>query len=324
MTSGVSVVTVEAVKVRNGTLIIGAVVLITASLATAADRCHESLAGTRSFTLWADVTSYRFAGQRIVVEWARSPNCAGTTIWDYRSRLRSKASVSCRGPAAKRHAAVAGTRLVAADASHSVRVTTAPTLVDTPDRLVVVDRATNERVASWPLFERPARVALFGDIAILSGVRRHGIYALRISDGRLALIGVARAGDRPLIGPAGVLYVDDVDRTKHRAAPAERTLQLVPLSSVQRELARPYTTVRTYMANSHAGTVPTGLVWGAKDTKAAAGTRGSMRGGAARRVRSAPTRSARSRWTGRVSRSPCETRPDGATACSSGTSRGTT
>ncbi len=268
-------------KVRNSTLIIGAVVLITASLATAADRCHESLAGTRSFTLRADVTGYRFAGERIVVEWARSPKCAGTAVWDYASMAHAKTSVSCQRPAAQRQVAAAHARLAAADASHIVRVVTAPSSADAPDRLVVLDRATNERVASWPLFERPARVALHGGIAILSDAKRHGIYALRISDGRIALLGVARAGDRPLIGPAGVLYQDDVDRTKQRTAPDERTLKLVPLSSVRRELARPFTTVRTYMANSHAGTVPTGLVWGAKETKAAAGASGSMRGGAA-------------------------------------------
>ncbi len=267
-------------KVRNGTLIIGAVVLITASLATAADRCHQNLLGTRSLTLSADVTSYRFAGERIVVEWARSPKCAGTAVWDYASTARAKMSVSCQRPAAQRQVAAADARLVASDASHTVRVVTAPASADAPDRLVVLDRATSERVASWPLFERPARIALHGGIAILSDIKRHGIYALRISDGRIALIGVARAGDRPLIGPAGVLYLDDVDRTKHRTAPAERTLKLVPLSAVRRELARPFTTVRTYMANSHAGTIPTGLVWGAEAAGSAARAHSSMRGGA--------------------------------------------
>ena len=184
-------------KVRNGTLIVGAVVLITASLATAADRCHESLLGTRSLTLYGDVTSYRFTGDRIVVEWARSPMCAGTATWNYKSTARAKMSVACQRPAAQRHAAVADTKVVASDASHTVRVIVAPASADAPDRLVVIDRATSERVASWPLFERPARIALHGDIAILSDAKRHGVYALRISDGRIALLGVSPA---PAIG----------------------------------------------------------------------------------------------------------------------------
>ena len=268
-------------KVRNSTLIIGAVVLITASLATAADRCHESLLGTRSLTLWADVTSYRFAGERVVVEWARSPECAGTAVWDYAStraqRRPSRASGpqrSGRLPQPTRGSSQPTHLASSAWSRHRLRRRTR-----SPRQ-----SSTGPRASAWRRGRcssaLPA-IALHGGIAILSDAKRHGIYALRISDGRIALVGIARAGDRPLIGPAGVLYQDDVDRTKHRTAPAERTLKLVPLSAVRRELARPFTVVRTYMSNSHASTSPTGLVWGAKETEAAAGVRGSMRGGAA-------------------------------------------
>ena len=115
---------------------------------------------------------------------------------------------------------------------------------------MVFDRATSRRIASWPLLDRPARVAVYGGIAILSGATRHELYALRLADGRIAQIGIARAGDRPLISAAGVLYQDDLDLKKHRTAPLQRTLKLVPLSSVRQELARPFTTVRMYMSYS--------------------------------------------------------------------------
>lgn len=152
-------------------------------------------------------------------------------MWEYASTTRAKASLSCQRPAS-RHGVAAGTKLVASDAIHTVRVIPAPAPSDVPNRLVVLDRTTNRRIASWPLFERPARVALYGNIATLSGAARNGLYALRISDGRMAQVGIARAGDRPLTGSAGVLYQDNLDLSKHRTAPAERTLNLLPLPTV--------------------------------------------------------------------------------------------
>ena len=228
-----------AVKRRAGALGVGvaASILLTAGLA-AADLCHTPLAGTRSFALSADVTSYRFAtGGRLLVDWTRSARCAGTAVWDYASRVRTGGALSCQR-SAPRDAAAADNKLVATDATRVVRVIPAPNSVDAPNRLAVYDRATNRPVASWPLFERPARVALYGGIALLSGADRHELYALRISDGRMAELGIARARDRPLIGPAGIVYQDDLDLAKHRTAPAERTLKLVPLSTVRQELNR--------------------------------------------------------------------------------------
>ena len=167
-------------KVRNGTLIIGAIIIITASLATAADRCHQNLLGTRSLTLSADVTSYRFAGERIVVEWARSPKCAGTAMWDYASTARAKMSVSCQRPAAQRQVAAADAGLVAWDASRAVRVAAAPASADAPG-LFRRRRPGDERargvvaVVRAPCPDRGSRRHRDS----LRGVKRHGIYAPR-------------------------------------------------------------------------------------------------------------------------------------------------
>jgi hypothetical protein len=134
------------------------------------------------------------------------------------------------------------------DGVYALRVAVASAASDLPDRLIVVDRETRREIASWPLVERPARLAVYKDIAILAGARRSALYALRISDGRLAQIGIARAGDSPLIGSEGVVYQDDLDLANDRAASTLRTLNLLPLAAVRRELARPFSTVRMYMS----------------------------------------------------------------------------
>ena len=236
---------------RTRRLIVAGVIgaLISAG-AAAADLCHTPLPGTRSLTLRANVTGYGFAGSSVVVQWSRSARCGGTTLWEP-SQPRTQASASCQGAAAPQ-GVLAGTKLTASDATRVVRVIPALIGADKPDRLVVFDRATSRRIAAWPLFERPARVALYGGIAILSGKTRHELYAMRISDGRLAQIGIARGGDAPVIGRAGVVYQDDLDLAKHLTAPAERTLKLLPLPTVQRELARPFSTVHMYMSYSRA------------------------------------------------------------------------
>ena len=214
--------------------------LATAGLAAASGdalRCHPDLPGTRSLTVNGSVTGYAFANGRVAVHWVRTAKCAGTTVWNYTAAARATASSACNGTAA--HATrVAAQRLVAAQGSRVVRVVLAPASVDRADRLVVLDRATHRRVASWPLFERPTRVALYGDIAILSAADRHGLYALRITDGRIAMLGIAHAADRPVIGPQGVLYQDDLDLAMHRAQPDRVTLKLLSLAAVRRELAR--------------------------------------------------------------------------------------
>ena len=217
----------------------GLCALATASLAAAASdalKCHPDLRGTRSLTINGDVTSYGFIGGRVAVHWLRAPGCTGTAVWNYAKAPRAEASSSCQR-SAEASADATATHLVAAQGNRIVRVALSSSLPDRPDRLDVLDRTTHRRLASWPLFERPARVALYGDIAILAAAKRHALDALRISDGHIAMLGIARAGDRPVIGSQGVLYQDDLDLAMHRAAPHRVTLKLLPLSTVRRELA---------------------------------------------------------------------------------------
>ena len=211
--------------------------LATAGIATAAGDarpCHPDLPGTHSLTVTGLVNGYRFAGRGTLVVSVRTRRCAGLARWHYAVSPQATASVSCRGSKAGSSGA-APRHLVAAQGNRRVRVVLAPNGADRPDRLDVIARATGRRISSWPLIDRPSRVVLFGKIAILSAADRNALYALRISDGRMAMLGISRTGDRPIIGPDGVAYQDDL--SLKRIAPNRVTLKLVPLASVERQLS---------------------------------------------------------------------------------------
>ena len=96
------------------------------------------------------------------------------------------------------------------------------------------------------MIDRPARVVLFGKIAILSATKRDALYALRISDGRIAMLGVTRASDRPIIGRDGVVYQDGLSLKAQRLAPNQVTFKLVALAAVERQLSLADRQIRTH------------------------------------------------------------------------------
>jgi hypothetical protein len=227
-------------------LVVAGLGLAGVAAAQVSEPYRMDLPGTQSFTVAGHVTRYALTRDRVLVDWTRGSFCAGSAVWRFGSSAQTKAPLACQRltvPAARG----AGEKLAATDGSRLVRVALAGRKSDRADRLVVFDRATNRRIASWPLVDRPARVALYDDIAILSNAGRHELFAIRLSDGRIAQIGITRPGDRPLIGPAGVLYQDDMRLSEHRRAFANGgkgigtprvSLKLVPLQTVRTELAR--------------------------------------------------------------------------------------
>jgi hypothetical protein len=226
-----------------GTVVVA--VLATAGIAAAtgdARPCHPNLPGTHSLTVTGQVTGYKFAAGGTVAASIRTKRCAGVARWNYAASVNSSASVSCGGAFSR---GPAHGHLVAARGDRLVRVVLAPNGVDRPDRLDVINRATGRRIASWPLIDRPARVVLYGGIAILSAADRDALYALRISDGRLAILGVARAGDRPIIGRDGIVYQDGLSLKALQVAPTSVMLKFVPLASVQRQLSLADRQIRT-------------------------------------------------------------------------------
>jgi hypothetical protein len=220
------------------TVVVAALATAGIAVAAAGDTrpCHPDLPGTHSLTVTGAVTSYRFAGRGTLVASVQTKRCAGVARWNYAARAHATASVSCRG-ASTGGSGTAPQHLVAAQGDRLVRVVLAPAGLDRPDRLDVIARGTGHRVASWPLINQPTRVVLFGKIAILSAAGRGALYALRISDGRIAILGVARSGDRPIIGRDGVVYQDGLSQKAQRLTPNRVTLKLVPLAAVVRQLA---------------------------------------------------------------------------------------
>jgi hypothetical protein len=204
--------------------------------------CHPDLPGTHTLAVTGAVTGYRFTGRGTLVASVRTNRCAGLARWNYAASAQATASVSCRGAKA-RGSGAAPAHLVAAHGDRVVRIKLAPDGADRPDRLDVIARGTGHRIASWPLIDRPARVILYGKVAILSSAKRDALYALRISDGRLAMLGVARAGDRPIIGRDGIVYQDGL--SLKRAAASRVTLKFVPLASVERQLTLADREIRT-------------------------------------------------------------------------------
>jgi hypothetical protein len=203
-------------------MLAAAVFVAGAGLASAAvPPCYPDPAGTRTFEVRGAVTGYGFVADRVVVDWARPTGCAGTAVWDFQTSPAAKAPTACTRSA--RPAPGAAAHPAAADGTRFVRVRLALPNADLPDRLDVFDRRTHRRLASWPLIDRPALVDLNGDLAVLSAAHRHALYVMRISDGRIAKIGVTQPGDRPAIGPHGVLYQDDMMIANDRDA-SGRTL----------------------------------------------------------------------------------------------------
>jgi hypothetical protein len=227
------------------TVVVAALATAGIAVAAAGDTrpCHPDLPGTRSLTVTGAVTSYRFAGRGTLVASIQTKRCAGVARWNYAARAHATASVSCRG-ASTGGSGAAPQHLAAAQGDRLVRVVLAPAGLDRPDRLDVIARGTGHRIASWPLIDRPTRVVLFGKIAILSAAGRSALYVLRISDGRIAILGVARPGDRPIIGRDGVVYQDAL--SLKRAGPNRVTLKLLPLPTVEGQLSRADREIRTH------------------------------------------------------------------------------
>ena len=224
---------------------------IAAAAAGDARPCHPDLPGTRSLTMTGEVTGYRFA-----VEARSSPRSDQALCRRRPLELRGEHEGERIGllPGIERGRFGRGATTVGRGAGRPPRPSRARARrLDRPDRLDVVARATGRRISSWPLIDRPARVVLFGKIAIFSAASRNALYALRISDGRIAMLGVAHSGDRPIIGREGVVYQTGLSLKAARLTPNRTTLKLVPLASVERQLTLADRPIQTHWRISAIG-----------------------------------------------------------------------
>ena len=209
--------------------VVGAVALVfTAS--GLAYVCHPDLPGTRSLGIGGRVDAYELSGGRVTIHaWVRG--CERTIVW------QPTASASSAGGCTSRPAATLPTR-AAADGRHRVVLISGSRNPDLPDRLAVYDARTGTGLHDWPLPASASSVDVARGLAVLS--TSNGVYVLRLRDGRFALLGVKRQGDRPQIGSAGVVFNDDL--YKRRSA-GRSLLKFLPFATVTHAL-RPFGPLR--------------------------------------------------------------------------------
>ena len=73
--------------------------------------------------------------------------------------------------------------------SGALGVAVSPGAVDAPQMLVVRNRATGAILHRWPLPDEVSSLAVSHGIAVLATVRHQGLYAVRLSDGRMRIVG---------------------------------------------------------------------------------------------------------------------------------------
>ena len=82
--------------------------------------------------------------------------------------------------------------------------------LDAAQMLVVRDRATRAILHRWPLPDEVSSLAVSHGIAVLATVRHQGLYAVRLSDGRLRIVGLMGWLDTPVLGATGIVFRDDM------------------------------------------------------------------------------------------------------------------
>jgi hypothetical protein len=205
--------------------VVGAVALVfTAS--GLAYVCHPDLPGTRSLGIGGRVDAYALSGGRVTIHaWVRG--CERAIVW------QPAAGASSAGGCTSRPTATPPRR-EASDGRHRVVLVAGSRSPDEPYRLAVYDARTGTGLHAWPLPASASSVDVARGLAVLS--TSNGVYVLRLRDGRFALLGVKRQDDRPQIGPAGVVFNDDL--YKRRSA-TRSLLKFLPYATVTHAL-RPF------------------------------------------------------------------------------------
>jgi hypothetical protein len=93
--------------------------------------------------------------------------------------------------------------------SDSLRVSVLPGALDAPQMLIVRNRS-GAILHRWPLPDEVSSLAVGHGIAVLATVRHQGLYAVRLSDGRLRIVGLMGWLDRPVLGRMGIVFRDDM------------------------------------------------------------------------------------------------------------------
>ena len=188
--------------------------------------CHPDLPGTRSLTVRGRVDGYALSGWRVTLH-AWVGGCERRIVW------RPAAGTSSAGGCTSR-VQVPGPARSAGDGRYRVTLLAGSRQPDQPDRLAVYDARSGTGLHAWPLPAAASSVDVARGVAVVSTA--NGDYVVRLRDGRFALVGVKRRGDRPQIDPAGMVFQDDL--YKHRSA-GRSLLKFLPFSTLTHAL-RPF------------------------------------------------------------------------------------
>ena len=196
--------------------------------------CHPDPFGTRLLSVPGTVRAYVATGATVRVQYTDPAACGSTYTWKTsRAPLRTVVPRACsHGESQPVVAAAAPVALTNASGGRIVRVVDPTAGTDEPARLEVRDRATNRLLHSWPLPARPVTLDLDGDLAVFSAEGRGGLFALRLSDGRVGFVGVNRDGDMPQIEAPGVVYQDDLYRHSPNHPRTAVLMKFVPRAAV--------------------------------------------------------------------------------------------
>lgn len=185
--------------------------------------CHPDLPGTRSLTIHGRVDGYRMTGSHVAIDvWTNG--CQRRISWNPLARTSSRGRCTSGG-------GTGGTaRRTATDGRFRVVLTAGSTIPDLPDRLAVYDARTGASLHNWPLPTRAFSVDVARGVAVLSTA--NGVYAVRLSDGQFALVGVKRRGDRPQIEAPGIAFQDDL----YKRTDGRSVMKFLPFRTVSRTL----------------------------------------------------------------------------------------
>ncbi len=227
------------------------VALVVSGTAAAAHHCkpcHPDPAGTRTLTVTGAIDDYVLGRDQVLVDYHRAAECAASIAWHFTAAPHARASACERMNApTPRSRLRAPAKLAAADTRETVRIVRAAPGRDAPFRIAVRDTLSGA-VRTWPLLDRPVSLDVYDGIAVFSADRGRGLYALRLSDGRTALVGINRAFDTPQIGSSGVVYQDDLDKGKHSSG--RIILKLITLDAVRADLEAAGQPLRTSVIRS--------------------------------------------------------------------------
>ena len=201
------------------------VALSGAAPAVAAYVCHPDPPGTKRLTVHGHVGAYSLVGGDVTMSVRRGNSCT-RIVW------RPASSVAGERPGA---CVTAHPTTSVVDGYRRIVLVRAGRAGDRPDRIVVYDRRTESILRSWPLFNRPLSLDVDGDTAAFTTAGRDGFYGLRLTDGRIGLIGVNQRIDAPQIDRAGIVYQDDL--YKRDDGKGRVVMKFVPRAAVEREIA---------------------------------------------------------------------------------------